>query len=117
MNNQNIWHSIIHHRCTVPGHALHRRFIVNIERRIDELIKNHSNRIANVLSILKSGTMSAYQVAQKMDWNLNASWEEFPHLQQVCATGEAISHLEYLVHQHEVQVTEQKGCLLFSLTM
>lgn len=97
----------------LPGH---RGLIVNIKQRIDELIKSHDNRMADVLSILHKGTMSAYQVARKMDWDVHSSWDEFPRLQQVCATGEAVSHLEYLVHHHKVKVTKQEGGLLFSLS-
>jgi len=96
----------------LPGH---RNPIVNIKQRINQLMKSHKNRLANVLAVLDQGTMNAYQIARKMNWDVDTSWDEFPRMQQVCATGEAVSHLEYLAHRSKVQVKNQNGCLFFSL--
>ena len=79
---------------TLPGH---RRLIDNHQARIDELKRHHSERLAEVLSILRKGGANAYQVASQMTWDIDSeSWEEFPVAQKWFATGEAISHLRYL---------------------
>jgi glyoxylase-like metal-dependent hydrolase (beta-lactamase superfamily II) len=79
---------------TLPGH---RRLIANHQARIDELKRHHSDRLAEVLSILEKGAANAYQVASRMTWDIDSeSWEAFPVAQKWFATGEAISHLRYL---------------------
>jgi glyoxylase-like metal-dependent hydrolase (beta-lactamase superfamily II) len=79
---------------TLPGH---RRLIDSHQARIEELKRHHSDRLAEVLSILKKGAANAYQVASQMTWDIDSeSWEAFPVAQKWFATGEAISHLRYL---------------------
>ncbi len=96
----------------LPGH---RRFINNPGQRIVELIQHHEKRLANIVAILKGETMSAYQVAREMDWDMKVPWEKFPLLQQWCATGEAISHLEFLVCQNRAQMINSAGKIFFAL--
>jgi hypothetical protein len=46
---------------------------------------------------MANGSLSAYEVASRMTWDIKCdSWEEFPLAQKWFATGEAISHLRYL---------------------
>jgi glyoxylase-like metal-dependent hydrolase (beta-lactamase superfamily II) len=79
---------------TLPGH---RRLIENHQVRIEELKRHHSDRLAEVLNILKRGAMNAFQVASQMTWDIaSESWDQFPVAQKWFATGEAISHLRYL---------------------
>ena len=79
---------------TLPGH---RRLIDNHRSRIDELKHHHSDRLAEVLSILQKSAANAYQVASQMTWDIDSeSWEAFPVAQKWFATGEAISHLRLL---------------------
>ena len=79
---------------TLPGH---RRLIDNHQARIDELKRHHSERLAEILSILQKGAANAYQVASQMTWDIDSeSWEAFPVAQKWFATGEAIAHLRYL---------------------
>jgi glyoxylase-like metal-dependent hydrolase (beta-lactamase superfamily II) len=79
---------------TLPGH---RRLIDSHQVRIDELKRHHSDRLAEVLSILEKGAANAHQVASRMTWDIDCeSWDAFPVAQKWFATGEAISHLRYL---------------------
>ena len=79
---------------TLPGH---RRLINNHRARVDELKRHHSDRLAEVLTILDRGGMNAFQVASQMTWDIDSeSWDQFPVAQKWFATGEAISHLRYL---------------------
>jgi len=79
---------------TLPGH---RRLINNHQSRIEELKRHHLDRLSEVLSILKSGALTAFQVASHMTWDIDSeSWDKFPVAQKWFATGEAISHLRYL---------------------
>jgi len=78
----------------LPGH---RRLIDNPKARIEELKNHHAHRLDEVLTILKTGPMSAFQMAAHMTWDINCeSWDQFPVAQKWFALGEAISHLRYL---------------------
>jgi glyoxylase-like metal-dependent hydrolase (beta-lactamase superfamily II) len=85
----------------LPGH---RRLITDHRARIRELKEHHRTRLGEVVSILASDPLTAFQVASRMTWDLVApSWEDFPRAQKWFATGEAIAHLRYL---------ERKGLIL-----
>jgi glyoxylase-like metal-dependent hydrolase (beta-lactamase superfamily II) len=78
----------------LPGH---RRLIDNPKARIGELKKHHALRLDEVLTVLKKGPMSAFQMAAHMTWDIDCeSWDQFPVAQKWFALGEAISHLRYL---------------------
>jgi glyoxylase-like metal-dependent hydrolase (beta-lactamase superfamily II) len=78
----------------LPGH---RRLITDHRARIRELKEHHRTRLGEVVSILGSDPLTAFQVASRMTWDLDApSWEDFPRAQKWFATGEAIAHLRYL---------------------
>jgi glyoxylase-like metal-dependent hydrolase (beta-lactamase superfamily II) len=77
----------------LPGH---RRLFTDHHRRIRELQAHHRRRLDEVMAILDGSSLSAYDVASKMTWDIRAeSWDHFPIVQQWFATGEAIAHLRY----------------------
>lgn len=77
-----------------PGH---RRLIDNPKARIEELKNHHAQRLDEVLTILKNGPLSAFQMAAHMTWDIACeSWDQFPVAQKWFALGEAIAHLRYL---------------------
>ena len=89
----------------LPGH---RRLIKDHRTRIAELKQHHRNRLHEILNILQSGALSAFQIASKMTWDLKCeSWDQFPVAQKWFATGEAISHLRFLKEEGNIgQETE-----------
>jgi len=97
----------------LPGH---RSIIRNHHRRIEELKLHHKKRLEEVQTILQDGPMSAYQVASLMHWDLTYdSWEQIPSFQKWFATGEAIAHLEHLVHVNVLRKIEQDGGVIYAL--
>ena len=57
----------------LPGH---RRIIHNVHNRIAELKRHNDNRLHEVLTVLGDDTMSAYQVASGITWDLTyTSWD------------------------------------------
>jgi glyoxylase-like metal-dependent hydrolase (beta-lactamase superfamily II) len=52
----------------LPGH---RRLIDNHRARIEELKKHHARRLDEVLAILNKGSMSAFEVASHMSWDID----------------------------------------------
>jgi glyoxylase-like metal-dependent hydrolase (beta-lactamase superfamily II) len=84
----------------LPGH---RRLITDHLARIEELKNHHANRLAEVLTILDAGPMTAFGVAARMTWDLKCDdWKDFPVAQRWFATGEAISHLRLLEEEGKV---------------
>jgi len=84
----------------LPGH---RSLIDNPAARIEELKKHHSHRLNEVLAILQEGSMSAFQIAAQMTWDIVCKgWNQFPVAQKWFATGEAIAHLRYLEEEGRV---------------
>ena len=78
----------------LPGH---RHLFRNHKERIEELKLHHRKRVDEIVVILSKGSMSAFQVASEMMWDINyPSWDQFPVAQKWFATGEAIAHLRHL---------------------
>ncbi|MGI5911614.1 MAG: MBL fold metallo-hydrolase [Syntrophomonadaceae bacterium] len=99
----------------LPGH---RQLIYNCHSRINEIKLHHQKRIGEILNILRSGSMNAYQVASFMHWDLTyKSWGSFPKFQKWFATGEAIAHLEYLTKRNQVQKIKLDKSIVYSLAL
>jgi glyoxylase-like metal-dependent hydrolase (beta-lactamase superfamily II) len=78
----------------LPGHRAPFR---HARKRVDEIKEHHRERNREVLSILESGPGTAYEVASRMSWSIDCeAWDDFPLPQKWFASGEALSHLQYL---------------------
>jgi glyoxylase-like metal-dependent hydrolase (beta-lactamase superfamily II) len=96
----------------LPGH---RNSFANLKQRIDELKKHHQNRVNEVLEVLGINTMTAYDIAAGMTWDIDCeSWEQFPIAQKWFATGEAIAHLLYLESEERVKRNIDQKIVTFS---
>ena len=97
----------------LPGH---RRLIDNHRARIEELKKHHALRLDEVLAILEDGSMSAYEVAAQMSWDIDCErWDQFPVAQKWFATGEALAHLRYLEEEAKIVRRRVAGTIKFTL--
>ena len=96
----------------LPGHQ---RVIEDTHQRIVELKQHYDNRLREVMTVLEGGSMSAFQVAGGITWDIPCAWDKFPLQQLWFATGEIISHLEHLRQQNKVRRFECEGNLLFEL--
>ena len=98
----------------LPGH---RRLIADHRARIEELKSHHAQRLAEVITILDGGAMTAFEVASRMTWDLKCDdWNDFPVAQRWFATGEAISHLRLLEEEGKVGRKAEGELTLFQLT-
>jgi glyoxylase-like metal-dependent hydrolase (beta-lactamase superfamily II) len=97
----------------LPGH---RQPFQDHRKRIAELKKHHETRANEVISILRHGTQSGYEVASQMTWDINYdTWEEFPLPQRWFATSEAVSHLVYLASKGRIKKEVSAERILFTL--
>lgn len=94
----------------------HRKIIRDHQKRITELIDHHDVRLKEILDILSEGRKSPVEMAAAMHWDLShKSWDDFPHPQKWFASGEALSHLEHLVHIGLIDRVEECGVFFYGL--
>ena len=85
----------------LPGHKAPFR---DFKNRIEEIKEHHRQRTHEVLAMLQEGSMSVYDTASRMTWNVDSdSWDSFPVLQSFFATEEAYAHLRYLEEEGKVE--------------
>ncbi|HUN55279.1 MAG TPA: MBL fold metallo-hydrolase [Smithella sp.] len=88
-------------KLVLPGH---RNSFIDLAGRIDELKVHHEIRVKEVLDVLGENTMSAYDIAAGMTWDIACeNWEQFPIAQKWFAVGEAIAHLLYLESEGRIK--------------
>ena len=84
--------------------------VENMYDRIKELYKHHEDRLAEAVYILGDQWKTPYEVARDMTWEIECrNWEEFPAPQKWFATGEAISHLQYLYYSGKISREERNS--------
>ena len=98
----------------LPGH----RGIFNDHRkRIRELQEHHRLRLNEVLSVLRNGAKTAYQVAPCISWDVDyGSWDAFPPGQKWFAIGETLAHLRYLKAEGRIRAEKRGDLIIFSAT-
>ena len=96
----------------LPGH---RSRFTDLKGRIEALKEHHRQRADEVLAVLGPETMTAYQVAARMSWDIDCeSWELFPVAQKWFATGEALAHLRYLDGEGRIRRNSGQKVFTFS---
>ncbi len=94
----------------------HRKIIRAHQPRVTELLRHHQERLQEILGILKEGSKTPVQMAASMHWDLShKEWADFPSSQKWFASGEALSHLEHLVHIGLAKRTNKEGVLFYGL--
>lgn len=91
----------------LPAHGTE---VPDMYERIRELYRHHEARLREVERILGREWKTAFTVAGDMTWEIECrNWEEFPAPQKWFATGEAISHLQYLYFSGRAERLEREG--------
>ena len=97
----------------LPGH---RNVHKDLKGRIRELQEHHKTRLNEVLTALKDGEKSAWDVAPCFTWDIDiSSWERFPVLQKWFALGETIAHLKYLEADGRIHSKIKNNKVLYAL--
>lgn len=96
----------------LPGHG---PIFGDHRKRIRELKRHHEVRAEEILSILKRGKQTAYEIASQVSWHVDyRSWSDFPPQQKLLAVGETLAHLRYLEESVNREVVKD-GIVMFSL--
>jgi len=92
----------------------HRNLVHDAQGRIIQLLGHYGERLIEVMNILDQGKATVRDVASQMHWSIRAyGWGDFPSPQKWFAAGEAMSHLEYLVHGGKAKRTLEDGKLYY----
>ena len=98
---------------TLPGH---RSVIRNHTKRIEELIEHHHIRATEVLDILEGKTMTGFEIAAEMKWELTIrEFDDFPVMQKWFALGEALAHIRFLENHNRIQTMMENGMNIYSV--
>jgi glyoxylase-like metal-dependent hydrolase (beta-lactamase superfamily II) len=102
---------------TLPAH---RNLIHNHRNRIEELLAHHNRRCQEIIDILSrypGQPLTPYEIASMMNWDLKYDvWDDFPPMQLWFATGEAISHLQYLYEEGKVARSRINGMNVYTVS-
>ncbi|MEE8372518.1 MAG: MBL fold metallo-hydrolase [Dehalococcoidia bacterium] len=86
----------------LPGHGSPFDYF---QRRVNEILEHHRDRMKAILGILKDGPMTAYEIASRIQWipqKGGVAWEALDSLNQRMALMETLAHLGMLQEDEEV---------------
>jgi glyoxylase-like metal-dependent hydrolase (beta-lactamase superfamily II) len=85
----------------------------DLQGRLEELRQHHRDRFAEIVTILRDGPTSGWDIAMRMQWS--RPWDDIAGFMRRAAVGEAVSHLQALEIDGVVQVEDGEPAL-WSLT-
>ena len=92
----------------------HRKETGPLDLRVRQLTEHHRHRLEEVLGIVGAEPgLTAYAVAERMQWSIRSSWRQFPVQQKFFAVGECMAHLDHLRCQGKIRRLEQNGQICY----
>jgi glyoxylase-like metal-dependent hydrolase (beta-lactamase superfamily II) len=92
----------------------HEHEFPDLGKRLDDLLTHHESRVQEIIDAVKPETHSAYEVASNVSWNVG-DWKDMDRFLRRSATGETLSHLEYLKNQKKLSsVKDPDGIVRWS---
>jgi len=86
----------------------------NFRKRVEEIQQHHSDRIEDVLNVVKAGPRKTYEITAEVPWDIG-SWDDMTMWDRYLALGEALAHLEFLSWQGKVVRETKDSVLLWQL--
>ena len=84
----------------------HRALVSDANKRIDELMAHHDERLGYILDALRDGKTTIYEVAMELKWNCGGGYfGDFPAPQKWFSASEVFTHLEHLRRTGKVNLT------------
>jgi glyoxylase-like metal-dependent hydrolase (beta-lactamase superfamily II) len=99
-------------KLTLPGHE---RPFTRLVPRIDEIIRHHGERNAEILEVMGSATRTAYHIAQRISWGDDGAWRDLPPFHQRMAIFETLAHLEMMAAEDRVDKLPRRGVVFYGL--
>ena len=96
----------------------HEHVFTGLKQRIKELYRHHEERKAAIISVLREGAKTAYEVSFRIPWIINGvtmSFEELPALDKRLAVMSALAHLKPLCDEGQVERSSRDGTVVYSV--
>jgi glyoxylase-like metal-dependent hydrolase (beta-lactamase superfamily II) len=97
-------------KLTLPGHD---RPFTRLVPRIDEIIRHHDQRNEEILEVMGTSTRTAYQLAQRIKWGDNNTWQDLPPFHKRMAVFETLAHLEMMAGESRVDKLPRRGIIYY----
>lgn len=99
---------------TFPGH---REKADSLYERVEAITEHHFARLEDTRKVVEENpNLTAYEIASKMKWNMRGRpWSEFPDNQKWFATGETMSHLDYLYLDGKIDKVKDGDVFRYSI--
>jgi glyoxylase-like metal-dependent hydrolase (beta-lactamase superfamily II) len=95
---------------TLPGHD---QPFTSTAARIDEIIRHHVYRNAEILVAIEEKPRTAYYIAHEITWSDNSGWGDLPPFHQRMAIFETLAHLEMMAAESRVDKLPRGGIIYY----
>lgn len=92
----------------------HERPFDHLDRRVDELLEHHRQRLGQVLVAVGSCPSSPWMIASQVEW-VGGAWGQMDAMNRMLAIQETLAHLHLLQHEGRVTVVQESGLSLYRL--
>ncbi len=102
-------------KLVLPGHG---QPFTAFKPRIEEIIQHHQQRNSEILSALKAGPKTAYQIASEISWMSYASstgWEKLSSWNKRMAVLETLAHLEAMKIAGKLESSTRENVIYYSI--
>lgn len=96
----------------------HEHVFSGLKRRVQEILHHHDERRKAILTALREGPQTAYEVSLRIPWIVNGvtmTFEQLQALDRRLAVMSAMAHLEPLHTEGAAAKTQRNGAVLYSL--
>jgi glyoxylase-like metal-dependent hydrolase (beta-lactamase superfamily II) len=94
----------------------HEEAFTNLRERVKQLKNHHEQRLKEILTLLKNGSLTVHSLASKVHWNVSyKDWGRFPPFQRYLALRETLSHLTFLERKGLVKRTMVNQEMLYEI--
>jgi glyoxylase-like metal-dependent hydrolase (beta-lactamase superfamily II) len=102
-------------RLAFPGHG---PSFSGVQQRIDDLLRHHEHRNAEIMETMQGELKTAYQIATEISWLEDGQKGNFPYMEiahQRLAIMETLAHLQHLVKENKATMNEKDGIYYYHI--
>lgn len=97
----------------LPGHE---DPFAGLKPRIDELIRHHDRRNAEILAALRDSPKTAYQISTEITWEGADDWQDMSHFHKRLAIFETLAHLKLMMINGQTGKISRGGIIYYRQT-
>jgi len=93
-------------------HPAHEHSFPNLRQRVDEILEHHRERMNEILTQVRDGPKTSWQITSGITWNV-APWEQLGPGTRRMALMETMAHLQHLVAEGRVTRQQTDSVVLY----